>query len=112
MVAGRIFQIGDGTVHILSQSLLEDTYPVDPTLVRMRDFYGNWTFRPLDDGTVHVTMQGRADPGGTLPHAIVNLLIHDTPFQTLRGLRRVIVQPRYQQSVQPTIREPATSGRN
>lgn len=112
VVAGRIMQGGDGTVRIISQSLQDDSTPEDPALVRMRDFYGNWTFRPLDDGTVHVTMQGRADPGGTLPHAIVNLLIHDTPFQTLRGLRRVIVQPRYQQSVQPTIREPATSGRN
>lgn len=107
VVAGRIFQAGDGTVHIISQSLQDDSTPDDPALVRMRDFYGNWTFRPLPDGRVHVTMQGRADPGGTLPHAIVNLLIHDTPFQTLRGLRRVIGQPRYQQSVQPTIREPA-----
>lgn len=106
VVAGRIFQIGDGTVHIISQSLLEDTYPADPALVHMRDFYGNWVFRPLGGGLVRVTMQGRADPGGTLPHAIVNLLIHETPYQTMRGLHRVIGQPRYQQSRQPTIREP------
>lgn len=106
VVAGRIVQTGNLTVHIISQSLLDDSYPVNPGLVRMRDFYGNWTFRPLGDGMVHVTMQGRADPGGTLPHSIVNLLIHETPYQTLRGLRRVIPQPRYQQSQQPAIQEP------
>lgn len=109
VVAGRIIQIGDGTVHIISQSLLESSYPDDPALVHMRDFYGNWIFRPLDNGQVHVTMQRRADPGGALPHAIVNLLINETPYQTLRGLQRVIGQPRYQRSQQPTIREPDPS---
>lgn len=108
VVAGRIFQTGNLTVHIISQSLLDDSYPANPALVRMHDFYGNWTFRPLGDGMVHVIMQGRADPGGTLPHSIVNLLIHETPYQTLRGLHRVIALPRYQQSKQPAIREPNT----
>lgn len=107
VVAGRIFQSGDDTVHIISQSLLDDQYAADPALVRMLDFYGNWTFRPLGNGMVRVTMQGRADPGGTLPHSIVNLIIHETPYQTMRGLHRVIGHARYQQSTMDAIREPA-----
>lgn len=106
VVAGRIFQGGDDTVHIISQSLLDDQYATDPALVRMLDFYGNWTFRPVGDGMVRVTMQGRADPGGTLPHAIINLIIHETPYQTMRGLKRVIGHARYQQSAMEAIREP------
>lgn len=111
VVAGRIFQSGDGTVHIISQSLPDERSGADTTLVRMQDFQGHWTFRPVGNGRVRVTMQGRADPGGALPHAIVNLIIHDTPYQTLRGLQRVIGQARYQDATMEAIREPATKQR-
>ncbi|MDP2228638.1 MAG: START domain-containing protein [Moraxellaceae bacterium] len=107
IVAGRIFQEADGTVRIISQSLLDDQHPKAPGCLRMVDFYGNWTFRPLGDGLVEVSMLGRANPGGVIPHGIVNLIIHDTPYQTLRGLQRVISQPRYQSARFNAIQEPA-----
>lgn len=109
VVAGRIFQEADGTVRIISQSLLDGQYPRDPAYLRMVDFWGDWSFRPLGGGRVEVTMTGRANPGGAIPHSVINLIIHETPYQTLRGLQRVIGEPRYQSARFEAIREPENS---
>jgi len=106
VVAGRIFQEADGTVRIISQSLLDGQYPLDPAYLRMPDFFGDWSFRPVGSGKVEVTMTGRANPGGAIPHSVINLIIHETPYQTLRGLQRVIGEARYQSARFDMIREP------
>lgn len=74
--------------------------------VRMPAMRGRWEFRPLGAGLVEVTMSGHADPGGHIPDFLVNLMIKDTPYQTLLGLRRAIPAPKYQQSRYAGIREP------
>jgi hypothetical protein len=33
-------------------------------------------------------MIGRANPSGNIPFGVVNLIIHETPYRTLLGLRR------------------------
>jgi hypothetical protein len=107
VVAGRITQgAGAGAVTIRSQAVPDGVYPRDPAFVRMPDFVGDWIFRPLGGGMVEVTMQGRADPGGLIPAAVVNLIIYETPYLTLRGLRDVIGDARYQEHLLPQIREP------
>lgn len=107
VVAGQISQDErTGIVSVRSHSTPPGQYPEDPDFVRMPDLEGNWTFRPLGQGLVEVTMSGRADPGGHIPAGVVNLLIYETPYRTLRGLRREIGAARYQKSHMPQIREP------
>lgn len=107
VVAGQIVQDEKtGSVHISSHTPAKGQYAEFPGYVRMSDFDGQWLFRPLPGGLVEVTMIGRADPGGIIPASAVNLIIHETPYYTLKGLRKVIGDPRYQKAQLEQIREP------
>ncbi|MDQ8037241.1 MAG: START domain-containing protein [Pedobacter sp.] len=107
VVEGRIVQAADtGMISVSSRSLPASSYPASTDFVRMPDMEGSWTFQPLADGQVKVVMTMRANPGGNIPAAVVNLIIHETPYRTLRGLRKVIAEPRYQNAKLPQIREP------
>jgi len=68
---------------------------------------GQWAFRPLGGGMVEVTMSGRAHPGGSIPEWAVSLVIQETPWQTLKALRRVVARHSYQYAPLPQIKEPA-----
>lgn len=85
-------------VTIRSRSTLPGQYPLHPDFLRMPDMVGDWILRPLAGGWVEVTMTGRADPAGNIPPSVVNLIIHETPYQSLLELRRVIREERYQRA--------------
>lgn len=106
VLAGQIAQ-DDKTrvVMIRSRSTPAGQYPLNPDFVRMPDMVGDWIFRPLGGGKVEVTMVGRANPSGNIPFGVVNLIIHETPYRTLLGLRQVIGTERYQRSRLAQIRE-------
>lgn len=106
VLAGQISQEEKSrTVTIRSRSTPAGQYALRAGFVRMPDMAGDWIFRPLGDGLVEVTMVGRADPGGSIPPGLVSLLIHETPYQTLRGLRKIITEERYQRSRFQKLRE-------
>lgn len=103
---GRIYQDPASlAVHIDSQNTAPGQYPERSEFVRMPKMRGNWEFRPVGNGLVEVSMTGLADPGGSIPDFLVNLVIKETPYQTLLGLRQVVAQPRYQQARIEGIRE-------
>ena len=106
VVQGNVRQDPDGAVIITSRSAPAGMQSHDRNFVQMPYFSGLWILRPLRKGEVEVTLQGLADPGGIIPAGIVNLIIHETPYQTWRGLRRVIGAPRYQAATMPQLREP------
>lgn len=82
-------------VTIRSRSSAPGQYPLHPDFLRMPDMVGDWIFRPLSGGRVEVTMIGRANPSGNIPFGVVNLIIHETPYLTLLGLRELISDERY-----------------
>ncbi len=106
VLAGQIVQDEKTRiVTIRSRSTPAGRYPVDPDFVRMPDMVGDWIFRPLGAGKVEVTMIGRANPSGNIPFGVVNLIIHETPYRTLQGLREVIGAERYQRKQLKQIKE-------
>ena len=92
-------------VTIRSRSTPAGQYPEQPVFLRMPDMVGDWIFRPLGAGKVEVTMIGRANPSGNIPFGVVNLIIHETPYRTLQGLRQVIGADRYQRARLKQIKE-------
>ncbi len=107
VVEGRISQEeGNDIISVTSRAVTASRYPAKPDFVRMPDMEGSWTFQPQGEGRVKVTMTMRANPGGNIPAGVINLIIHETPYRTLRGLRKVIGEPRYQNARMPQIREP------
>lgn len=106
VVAGRVHQDpATLTVAIDSHSVSTGEFPPRPDFVRMAALQGRWEFRPLGDGRVRVTMSGHVDPGGHIPHFLVNLIVQEAPYRTLLGLRRMIAAPKYQQARLDGIRE-------
>jgi hypothetical protein len=71
----------------------------------MTQITGIWYFKPVGAGQVEVTMMGLADPAGALPSSAVNLLIHETPYRTLQGMRATVGAAVYQQTRAPQIKE-------
>lgn len=107
VVEGRIAQDPVSLAVVVdSRSVPAAGVPPRAGHVRMPSLRGRWDFRPLPDGQVEVTMSGHADPGGRIPGFLVNLMIKETPYRTLLGLRREIATPKYQQYRNPGIREP------
>lgn len=93
-------------VTVESRGVDSATVPPRAEFVRMPSMRGRWEFRPLSKGLVEVRMSGHADPGGHIPDFLVNLMIKETPYRTLLGLRRSIEAAHYQQVRLPGIREP------
>lgn len=105
VMEGSISQDAKGVVTVKSHGVESSVYPVPSGYVRMVDMVGNWRFKPLKDGMVEITMLGRANPGGSIPASVINLLVHETPYKTLQGLRRAVGNEIYQKQSFPQIHE-------
>jgi len=61
-------------------------YPDQSGLVRMTSAFGSWQFIPKD-GKIEITYQFYGNPAGSIPTWMINMLIVDGPFETLKKLR-------------------------
>ena len=64
--------------------------PEEKDLVRINNYWQQWTMEPVGDGLVHVVLEGSVDPGGAIPNWIVNMLISDTPLSIIRKVREQV----------------------
>jgi hypothetical protein len=75
------------------------THPKEPPVrgvVRMPFLRGHWILSPLDVGrATQVEYQVHADPGGSLPGWIVNMVSKEIPFQTIASLREQVKRRHY-----------------
>jgi hypothetical protein len=70
----------------LAKPLL-NAVPEAPDLVRIRKYWQKWSVRPMENGYVHVSLEGFVDPGGNIPSWLYNLVITETPLAVMRALR-------------------------
>ena len=77
-------------------SLNPPVFPEQPDYVRMPQMEGYYRFEPLSPGEVKVTIEVILDPGGAVPAWLANIILRDIPYFSLRRLRRVVNQPRFQ----------------
>lgn len=70
--------------------------PEQKGYVRMPMMEGYYRFSPVAPGEVEVTIEVILDPGGAVPAWIANIILRDIPYFSLKRLRRVINQPRFQ----------------
>jgi hypothetical protein len=67
--------------------------PEKPDLVRIKNYWQEWTTEPAGPGIFHVTLEGSVDPGGYIPAWLVNMVITDTPLNIMKKLRdKVVIQ--------------------
>lgn len=67
----------------------------DSKHVHVRQLQGFFELTPLDGERTRVVYQLHLEPVGSLPAAVINAMIVDTPFETLRGMRELAGSDKY-----------------
>lgn len=70
-----------------------DELPETPGRVRVRRARGHWRLEPVGAGRTRVTFDMHLEPGGDLPHWLVNRRVVETPFEALGNLRAALESP-------------------
>ena len=108
----------DPETHVLTVLAVGDPdyRPEEEGYIRMPVIESSWTFIPLSDGRVRIEFSGFADPGGGLSSGLLGrfqeMFIGQAPYRSLRGLRDVIGDPKYQSAEYSFVEEPPAGGAN
>jgi len=68
--------------------------PEKPEIVRIKKYWQKWTVQPMNNGNIHVILEGFVDPGGNIPNWLYNTVITETPFRVLTALRDRVLSDR------------------
>jgi hypothetical protein len=69
--------------------------PKKSDAVRVEDVVGFFELTPLSDAQTKVVFQLHLNPVGALPSGLVNAMIVDNPYETLKAMRKRVVLPEY-----------------
>ncbi len=97
----------DPTTHrVMSTSTAAPNYlPEVPDIVRITDARTQWLLVPGQDGWVYVEYFLHTNPGGNIPDWAVNMAIDVGPRETIKSLRTLLPQTRYQAARLDYIRD-------
>ncbi len=56
-------------------------------IVRIKNYWQRWTLRPVGKNSVHATLEGFIDPGGSVPSWLYNMVIVETPLKVMEGIK-------------------------
>ncbi|MCG8668457.1 MAG: START domain-containing protein [Pseudomonadales bacterium] len=78
---------------------------------RVATINGEWIFIPILEngnatGKVKVAYINHVNPGGKVPGWLANNFAIDVPFNTIKGLLKVVKEPQYQKATMDFIKEP------
>jgi hypothetical protein len=73
----------------------KSTLPTKTDAVRVEEVEGFFELTPLSDTQTKVVFQLHLNPVGALPSGLVNAMIVDNPFETLKAMRKRVVLPEY-----------------
>ena len=75
---------------VLREISAEPTFmPANAEYVRVPQAAGYWKLTPRDSGELEVIYELHAEPGGSVPAWLANRFVVESPFQTLKQLRRL-----------------------
>lgn len=73
-----------------------DYIPAEKNYLRMRNSTTKWTLIPGAGGWLYIEYYIYSSPGGTIPDWLVNMAIDVGPRETIKSMRALLQQPRYQ----------------
>lgn len=83
--------------------------PVPSGVTRMDAFEGVWRIVPLANGKLKVEYQAHFEPGGSVPQSVINLVLTDTPYETLLKLRKLVEEGKHKEAKYDWLRDPDTA---
>jgi hypothetical protein len=66
---------------------LPGVIPENQNMIRIKDYRQTWTVTPAGKELTHVVLEGYVDPAGNIPDWLSNMLIVDSPFKIISGVR-------------------------
>jgi hypothetical protein len=84
---------------------MPDYLPVNKDVVRIRNANTNWTIFPGTNGWLYSEYYIYSDPGGSIPAWLINLAIDVGPRETIKSIRNILKDPKYQRVKLTYIKE-------
>ncbi|MGJ4731719.1 START domain-containing protein [Leptospira levettii] len=78
-------------------------------VTRMPAFEGYWKLTPLANGKLKIEYQAHFEPGGSVPQSVINLVLTDTPYETLLNLKSLVEQGKHKEAKYDWIKEPTVT---
>lgn len=94
------------TKHVTSISTARHDYlPENKDVVRIKTTTTKWTLVPGTGGWVYVEYYINSNPAGNIPDWLVNMAIDVGPRMTIKNMRSILQQPKYQTAKLAYIKE-------
>jgi hypothetical protein len=94
------------TKKVVSTSVaMPDYIPTVKDVVRIRTANTVWTVFPGVGGWLYSEYYIYSDPGGSLPAWLINMAIDVGPRETVKNIRNILRDPKYQNAKLPYIKE-------
>ena len=86
VVKGKISKDANGNISIKNKAIASGK-AVNPNYIRLKNYEGDWIFQKLAANKTRVTTTGFADPEGSIPQSVTNLLVEQQPYQMLQKMK-------------------------
>ena len=77
---------------LLQAKSIASAVPLNKDYVRIVNYWQKWIIQPMEDGLIHLTVEGYADPAGDIPAWVANMAITDTPLNMLGAIREELAK--------------------
>ncbi len=95
-MASRVVTVALETVDPASLDATDQAkVPKAKDVVLIEQAKGFFRFTPLGENQTHVEYQMHTEPSGALPAGLVNAMLVDTPFHTLKAMQSVVKAEKY-----------------
>jgi len=86
---GKVSFKSDGWVHITSKNTKHSVMPPNDNYVRIAYMRAKWSFKQVKNGkATWAEFTVLADPGGLIPHWVVNWAANNVPYKSIMNLRK------------------------
>ena len=90
-----VYDAESGKVSMLSHAT-KDKYPKTKGVIRVEEAVSQWHFTPLPGGMVLVESFAHVDPNGATPAWLTNMLMVDSPYKTMKKMRKLLDEGKYE----------------
>ncbi len=94
----KIYQNKETKVVYSVSAPKNNVVPKKKGMVRIMDMESKWKFTPLKDGYVSIEYYLKMDPGGSVPHWIINLFIEKGPYQSIFKFREALKSEKHKKA--------------
>jgi hypothetical protein len=74
--------------------------------LRLTEASVSWNFIPQANGSIQVVNEAHINPGSALPGWIINMLLVETPFETMKAFREEVTSSKYADAEFGFVTEP------